>query len=64
MELWIARDFVGTLCAYTVEPIYDNTIRNWIYDYNKGTSFMLENRMFPEITFENSPQKVKIELIK
>ena len=27
MELWIARDFVGSLCAYTTEPTYNNTIK-------------------------------------
>ena len=64
MELWIVRNFTGALHAYTVEPIYDNIIRDWIYDYDKETLFILDHRLFPEITFENSPQKVKIELIK
>ena len=64
MELWIVRNFMGALCAYTVEPIYDNIIKDWIYDYDKEKLFILDNRLFPEVTFENSPQKVKIELIK
>lgn len=64
MELWIARGFSGALCAYTVEPIYDNIIKNWIYDYENGTAFLLDHRMLPEVTFENSPQKVEIKFVK
>ena len=63
MEFWIARSFVGDLCAYTTEPTYNNTIKAWCYDYNNGTLFVLDNRLFPEVTFENSPRKVEIKLI-
>lgn len=61
MKLWIARNFTGSLCAYTGEPIYDNIIRNWIYDYDKETLFILDHRLFPEVTFENSPQKIELK---
>ena len=63
MELWIARDFFGSLCAYTTEPTYNNTTKDWSYDYDNGTLFILDNRLFPEVTFENSPRKIKIELV-
>ena len=59
MELWIARDKVGELRLYNEKPIKETT---WFYC--EGRSLLLYDNLFPEVTFENSPQRVKIELIK
>lgn len=65
MELWVARDADKTLCLYTTKPwkrigtYYHNN------DFDCDDEFMtIDNKLFPEVTFENSPRKVKIELIK
>lgn len=61
MELWIARESDGELYAYETKPSYDKIDDNW---YGDGKWFYMDILLFPEVTFENSPQKVKIELIK
>lgn len=63
MKLWIARDKNGTLWIYKNKPQLD--INYW-YDVSGGTNgciAKLSENSFPEITFENSPRQVKIELI-
>lgn len=74
MELWIARDKNGSLSLYICKPIEING-RFYVHDgyhridydasYVKGWYIDGINRnLFPEITFENSPQLVEINLIK
>lgn len=57
MEYFIARDKNGYLKGYDKMPQKKEEygfffMRMW-YD--------LDNRLFPEVTWENSPKKVKIE---
>ena len=59
MELWIARDKYG-LCLYTEKPYL---IEGKIYTCDDQI-IPLEVNLFSEVTFENSPQKVKLELMK
>ena len=63
MELWIARDKKGFLGLYKEKPTWRKSFVK-IEDWNDGC-FMgyLDIIEFPEVTFENSPQKVKIELV-
>lgn len=58
MELWIARDRIKGLFLYVTKPeeLYEGVF------FGKGT-LEISNDLFPEITYENSPQKVKLELI-
>ena len=62
MKFWIARDMNKDLALYTVKPTlyYDN--------YYEGTynseKIDLNKNMFPEVTFDNSPQMVEVKLIK
>ena len=58
MELWIARDKYGLWLLETT-PYIDN----YMFTCN-GNVYRIDDELFPEVTFENSPQKVKIELIK
>lgn len=58
MELWIARDLGGGLSLHYERPSYFAS-RGW----DKGFA-TLSSREFPEVTFANSPQKVKLELIE
>lgn len=65
MEFWIARDDftstqhnrVGDLYLYLKEP--KRVVNRFIEEYY----IPLDDKLFPEVTFENSPRKVKIELI-
>lgn len=61
MKLWVARDggkdsdFLG---LYSTEPIL-NEFNEWDNsDYERPIG--LPSDMFPEVTFENSPQEVKL----
>lgn len=64
MEYWIARDKDDELCLYTGdEPKRENN--SFVpQPYGKADYYVISEELFPEVTWENSPQKVKIELIR
>ena len=51
MKLWIARDKNGTLALHESEPYCP--YNTW---HNSNQEFYLDKDLFPEVTFENSPQ--------
>lgn len=60
MKLWIARDKDGSLI------LYDNTPEKrseYFLPYAGYDDMPLDDRLFPEVTFENSPQEVELKLI-
>ena len=59
MKLWVARDTQGSLTLHYIKP------EPWAgCGWNGGIPMWLESDMFPEVTFENSPQEVELKLIK
>lgn len=68
MEFWIARDNDKSLHIYTNKPYLEQTINKKsikrYFMWDNGECYKLDNELFPEITVENSPKKVRIELIK
>ena len=60
MKLWIARDKDGDLYLYDKKPIREEDY----FDLNTNSEYntLLHSSYFPEVTFENSPQKVEIKL--
>lgn len=61
MKLWIARDYSG-LWAFSEEPDKKCNVFTSSTIYCK--IYQLDSELFPEITFENSPQLVEIKFIK
>lgn len=68
MKMWICRDSEG-LVAFSAEPkkYYPNPNNEsdywWIVSgYDKP--IMLNSNLFPEVTFENSPQEVELVIKK
>lgn len=61
MKLWIARDYTG-LWAFSERPDkkHDEFISATIY----CKIYQLDSELFPEVTFENSPQEVELKLVK
>jgi hypothetical protein len=58
MKMWIARDLNGGLFLFSEKP---RLIRD--HHYWCGNNWYKINRnLFPEVTFENSPQEVEIVL--
>ena len=67
MKFWIARDEDDCLCLYSKEPKLSEEIEGiWVCSqYGDLVEVItLPSEMFPEVTFENSPQMVEIKLIK
>ena len=61
MKMWIARDKDGGLWLYESEPIRqrERFVPTCFEDCKK-----LHCTLFPEVTFENSPQEVELVLKK
>lgn len=58
----MARDKDGSLYLYSEEP---NLILTEAPDAWEGRDIRaIDDRLFPEVTFENSPRQVEIELVK
>lgn len=69
MRLWIARDKEGDLYGYDdkpylVEEEVDGSPYPSFFDTKNGYIIDFLSDLFPEVTFENSPQQVEINLIK
>ena len=66
MEYWIARDKDGTLWLFDMKPIKNENYFSCAVDsYGRWSEECeLKEHMFPEVTFENSPQKIELKLIK
>ena len=63
MKLWIARDDNDdSLWGYDKEPIRNGV--DFACSSDSNMMFQIPRVLFPEVTFENSPQQVEIKLIK
>lgn len=61
MRFWVARDEYNSLYLYDNIPIK----RGMWFEPQRGYDMMkLDDTLFPEATFDNSPQEVEIKLIK
>ena len=62
MNFWVARNKNNALALYTEEPIlYYNEYYEGQY---KSQTIKLDENLFPEVTFENSPREVELKLVK
>ena len=65
MELWIARDFDGILNLYVNKPSLDSNDNMYYTDSDMEDDYLnIDKDLFPEVTFENSPQQVELKLVK
>ena len=62
MKLWIARDKSGKLGLYREKPVL--IMKGARYDWFGSFGCYIWNDELTEVTFENSPQRVEIKLIK
>jgi hypothetical protein len=51
--LWVARDKDGDLYAHSIKP----ALQNFCFENEEGY-FIIYDKKFPQVTFENSPQKL------
>lgn len=68
MILSIARDKDNSLCLYSKKPKLSEEIEGlWVCSQLNDADdavIILPPEMFPEVTFENSPQMVELKLVK
>ena len=65
MIMWIARAESGNLKLYQTEPQQEvSMLTGGIYWNDRLDSYKIDDRLFPEVTFENSPQEVELKLIE
>jgi hypothetical protein len=63
MKFWIARDSYG-LWLFNQKPT------KYIFNGDKCLNkigiiyYLIDRNLFPELTFENSPQQVELKLVK
>lgn len=62
MKFWIARNKEDELELYPDEPRYDARYDEWTSKVAEYISLPFD--LFPEVTWENSPQQIKVKLIK
>lgn len=69
MKLYIARDKDNSLSLCSHKQIYDEFFDSWqepkefFDDKHAFYTYILE-KLFPEVTFENSPQEVELKLVE
>ena len=56
-KLWVARDWVGMLYAYSNKPIRDTVWKEWDSD---KVSLNIDDLFFPDLTFEDEPLEVML----
>lgn len=64
MKLWIARDEDGRLYLHPIKPYLRNAKPSAYWNNEDENWMQLRETEFPELTFENSPMEVKLELIE
>lgn len=62
MKMYIARNKSGELWLYKDKPRLSISGKVFISGLS-GDFFNIDDNLFPEVTFENSPQQVEIKLI-
>lgn len=62
MEWWIARNKGNCLGLYPDEPRYDHRYDEWTSKYAECITLPFSS--FPEVTWDNSPQQIEVNLIK
>lgn len=63
MKYWIARDKDNTLKLYTMEPARMPLFKPKYFAVEDHNYLVLDSNLYPDVTWENSPRKVKIELV-
>lgn len=64
MKMWIARDEDGLLNLFFEEEPYRKVYERIIVWTNEWGDVGLDEELFPEVTFENSPMEVELKLIE
>ena len=61
MKLWIARDCDEALWCYDKKPFINGLC--FACDEDGELMFQIASKLFPEVTFENSPRQIEINYV-
>lgn len=69
MKLWLARDENGGLKLFDKKPLkvlpsYDRSGYVWTVPRGYINHITLDKRLYPKVTFENSPMEVELKFAK
>ena len=64
MEMWISRSDNGDLSLHSTEPEKLEEAGCYTSFFNNGMDYSIDYKLFPEVTFKNSPQQVELKLRK
>ena len=62
MKLWIARDDYG-LWVFVNKPTKTTINGDKYFVKHWNVRYSIDSKLFPEITFDNSPQQIELKLI-
>ena len=60
--MYIARDKKGLLFIFNSKPVYNEKLGMFFPTDAEKTSLKLDTSLFKEVSFENSPQKINLNL--
>ena len=58
--MWIARNKDGKITLYDSKPYLDKDIGKWRGNQFGYRCWSMPSFIYPEVTFENSPKKLKL----
>lgn len=58
-EFWAAKDASGNVFLYSSKPFRSLETRSWYID-KENDLYIVSNRLFPELTWEDEPIKISI----
>lgn len=61
MKMWLTRDLDENLILHFDKPMWIEKHEIWV---SNSDAVVLDFKEFPEVTFENGPQEVEINLVK
>ena len=70
MKMWICRSEIGDLFLFSSKPSYDECGMEWFKEYYLPDDIMIDfgyrinSKLYPEVTFENSPMEVELVIKK
>lgn len=62
MRLWIARNNDDSLTLFGYKPFYNELTGFWYDVFEMPIADDLDSTLFPEVTFNNSPQEIELKI--
>lgn len=64
MKMWVAKDKLGPLYMYDKKPVKWEEGEAFISSGKGKIGAIIDKELFKSVTYENSPKRIEIKLIK